>query len=316
MKVYYDIQAFEGVEKPIATIGTFDGVHLGHKKIISRLLEIKRQQGGETLIFTFDPHPRSILFPEQKDLKLITSTDEKIGLLEKMGIDHVLVFPFTAEFSGISADSYVRDFLVKQLNIKTLVIGYDHRFGNNREGNIETLIKYSKELNFGVEEIPAQDIDNINISSTRIRKALEEGDIKTANTYLGYTYFFEGIVVKGKQLGRTIACPTANIEIKETLKLIPQIGVYAVFVTIEGVVYKGMMSIGMNPTTDTDGLIKLEVNIFDFDRDIYGSRIKVQVVERLRNEEKFSNLEELKARLALDKENSLKVLSTSQQLSA
>lgn len=310
MKVYYNIQTFVGVKNPITTIGTFDGVHLGHQKIIRRLMEIKKEQGGETAIFTFDPHPRAILFPEKEDLKLITTTSEKISLLEKAGIDHLIVFPFTHDFSQISADTYIRDVLIRQLKIKTLVIGYDHRFGSNREGNIETLVKYGKELNFEVEEIPAQDIDNIIISSTKIRKALEEGDVKTANSGLGYTYFFEGLVVKGKQLGRTIGYPTANIGIKDPLKLIPKIGVYAVVVYVEGITYKGMLSIGMNPTTDSDGIVKLEVNIFDFDKDIYGNSIKVGLIERLRDEEKFSTLEELKLQLALDKKNSLEIFST------
>jgi riboflavin kinase/FMN adenylyltransferase len=308
LKVYTDIGQFRAVNNPILTIGTFDGVHLGHKKIIERLKELKALHGGETVVFTFDPHPRTVLFPEQKDLKLITTTAEKTELIREMGIDHLIIFPFSREFARLSSEEYIREFLIKKLHTKILVIGYDHRFGHNREGNIDTLKRYSTELNYSVEEIPAQDIDQINVSSTRIRRALEEGNIQTVNSYLGYPYFFTGNIVAGKKLGRTIGYPTANIAVENHMKLLPAIGIYAVTVEIENNYLKGMMSIGINPTTDNDHTIKIEVNIFDLDRDLYNKQIKVNVIERLRNEEKFANLDELKVQLAKDKINSLKVL--------
>lgn len=301
MHVYHQISELSDLTNTIVTIGTFDGVHLGHQKIIKRLVELKNKQGGEIVVFTFDPHPRKVLFPEQKDLKLITLTEEKCEVLKHFGVDHVLVFPFTKEFSQMQANDYIEDVIVKGLKTKTLVIGYDHRFGSNREGSIETLKQFADIHQFNVEEIPAQEINQLNVSSTRIRKAIDEGDILVANEFLGYSFFITGTVVKGKQLGRTIGYPTANISIGNEDKLIPKIGVYAVNVLIGKQSYKGMLNIGTNPTTDLDNNIKIEVNIFDFDQDIYGKRIKVEFVKRIRNEEKFANLDELKQALANDK---------------
>jgi len=299
--IYTHISELKNVANSIVTIGTFDGVHLGHQKIIKRLVDIKQKQGGETILFTFDPHPRKVLFPDQTDLKLITTTKEKCELLKQFGIDHVLVYPFTTAFSQMHATEYISDIIAKGLKTKTLVIGYDHRFGSNREGSIETLKELSGIYNFVVEEIPAQEINQLNVSSTRIRKAIEEGDVKTANDFLGYPFFVTGVVVKGKQLGRTIGYPTANIFVEDKDKLIPKIGVYAVNVIVAGKRYKGMLNVGINPTTDSDKLIKIEVNIFEFDEDIYGYDIKVEFVKWIRNEEKFANLEELKSALANDK---------------
>jgi riboflavin kinase/FMN adenylyltransferase len=301
VRVYHHISELTGLKHSIVTIGTFDGVHLGHQKIIKRLVELRKKQGGETVLFTFDPHPRKVLFPGQTDLKLITTTREKCELLEQFGIDHVLVFPFTMEFAQMQAADYISEVIAKGLKTETLVIGYDHRFGSNREGNIETLKELSATYNFKVEEIPAQEINQLNVSSTRIRKAIDEGDVVTANEFLGYSFFITGIVVKGKQLGRTIGYPTANIFVEDKDKLIPKIGVYAVNVVVEGKRYKGMLNVGLNPTTDTDNTIKIEVNIFDFDKEIYGEAIKVEFVKWIRNEEKFANLEELKNALANDK---------------
>lgn len=285
----------------IVTIGTFDGVHLGHQKIIKRLTDLKSKEGGETVLFTFDPHPRKVLFPDQTDLKLITTTEEKCGLLETLGIDHVLVFPFTKAFSQMHATEYISEIIAKGLHTKRLVIGYDHRFGSNREGNIDTLKALSHTYHFEVEEIPAQEINQLNISSTRIRKAIEDGDVETANAFLGYSFFVTGLVVKGKQLGRTIGYPTANIQLADPDKLIPKIGVYAVNVVLDSVTHQGMLNVGVNPTTDSDNRIKIEVNIFDFDEEIYGRSLKVEFVKWIRNEEKFANLEELKQALANDK---------------
>ena len=301
MSVFYNISELSQVTNSIVTIGTFDGVHLGHQKIIKRLVELKQKQGGEIVLFTFDPHPRKILFPEQKDLKLITTTEEKCDILKQFGVDHVLVYPFTTEFSKMQAQDYISNIIVKGLKTKTLVIGYDHRFGSNREGSIDTLKQFAPIYHFDLEEIPAQEINQLNVSSTRIRKAIEDGDIQTANDFLGYTFFITGEVIKGKQLGRTIGYPTANIFIDNADKLIPKIGVYAVNVVLKGVTYKGMLNVGTNPTTDFDNKIKIEVNIFYFDADIYGETLKVEFVKWIRNEEKFANLDELKQALANDK---------------
>lgn len=301
MRIYNNISELSNLKNSIVTIGTFDGVHLGHQKIIKRLVELKNKQGGEIVLFTFTPHPRKVLFPNQKDLKLITSTEEKCTLLNKFGVDHVLVYPFTLAFSQMQAQDYISNIIAKGLKTKTLVIGYDHHFGANREGNIDTLKQFSLINNFNVEEISAQEINQLNISSTRIRKAIEEGDVQTANDFLGYTFFITGKVVKGKQLGRTIGYPTANIFIENPDKLIPKIGVYAVNVIIENKPYKGMLNIGTNPTTDLDNMIKFEVNIFDFSKDIYDQTIQIEFLKRIRNEEKFANLDELKRALANDK---------------
>ncbi len=301
MSIYHHISELEKLNHSIVTIGTFDGVHLGHQKIIKRLMELKKQKGGDVVVFTFDPHPRKVLFPEQKDLKLITTTQEKCEVLKHYGVDHILVFSFTKEFSQMQAEKYVSEIIIKGLKTKTLVIGYDHRFGSNREGNIETLKKLSEQYHFIVEEIPAQEINQLNVSSTRIRKAIEEGDIQTANEFLGYSFFMTGDVIKGKQLGKTIGYPTANLLIKDADKLIPKIGVYAVDVKIENNRYRGMLNIGTNPTTDSDQSIKIEVNIFDFNEDVYGKTISVEFVKRIRDEKKFANLDELKSALANDK---------------
>jgi len=308
MKVYRSLGEIPKIKNPVVTIGTFDGVHQGHKQIIDRLKKACKEIKGESFIFTFHPHPRQVLFPHQADLKLLTLTDEKLRLLEKGGVDHVLVFPFTKEFSLLSAGDYIRQILVDAIGTKKLIIGYDHKFGNKREGTIETLKHFSSQYGFTVEEIPAHEIDHINVSSTKIRKALDLGDIQTANSFLGYPYFLSGRVVAGKKLGRQLGYPTANLQIEDGTKLVPGIGVYAVTTIISGARYKGMMSIGLNPTTDTDNKLKIEVNIFNFDKEIYGKEITIEFCRRLRNEEKFASLEELKKQLAIDKENALSFL--------
>ena len=301
MRIFHNISETSDLKDTIVTIGTFDGVHLGHQKIIKKLLELKQKNGGETLLFTFDPHPRKVLFPEQHDLKLITTTQEKCELLKQFGIDNVIIFPFTIEFSKLSAEDYISKIISQTLKTKTLVIGYDHHFGSNREGNIETLKQVSHEYDFDLVEISAQEINQLNVSSTRIRKAIEGGEIEVANDFLGYSFFMSGIVVKGKQLGRTIGYPTANVEIPDADKIKPKTGVYAVNVIIENKTFKGMLNIGYNPTTDNDKKQKIEVNIFNFEKDIYNQTIKIEFVKHLRNEIKFANLDELKQQLANDK---------------
>ena len=301
MRIFHNISETSNLKDTIVTIGTFDGVHLGHQKILKKLVELKNKNGGETLLFTFDPHPRKVLFPEQRDLKLITTTQEKCELLKQFGIDNVLVFPFTIEFSKMSAEDYISNIISETLKTKTLVIGYDHRFGSNREGNIETLKQVSSDYNFDLIEIPAQEINQLNISSTRIRKAIEEGEIEVANSFLGYSFFMSGMVIKGKQLGRTIGYPTANIELLDLDKIKPKTGVYAVNIIIDQIYFRGMLNVGYNPTTDSDRIQKIEVNIFDFNKDIYGKIIKIEFIKHLRNEVKFANLDELKEQLAKDK---------------
>lgn len=297
----------------ILTIGTFDGVHLGHQKILKKLNEIRLKTGLSSVILTFDPHPRKVLFPNQKDLKLITTTDEKLALLEQNGIDVTVVYPFSKAFSQLDAQAYIKDILVKSLKVKHLIIGYDHKFGNNRDGDITTLKKYASEYGYTVEEISAQDIDNINVSSSKIRHALEKGNVELANKYLGYEFFMEGSVVKGKQLGRTLGYPTANLKIEDADKMIPAIGIYLVGVKIDGEEFHGMLSIGKNPTTDTDELVKIEVNIFDLDKDLYNKNITLSFIKHLRNEVKFENIDKLKGQLKLDKENCLKLLAELKQ---
>ncbi len=290
------------IEKPsIVTIGTFDGVHLGHQKILAQLKKLKEKTGLKTVVLTFDPHPRRVLFPEQQDLKLLTSVDEKLELLKKYGVDVTVVYPFSKKFSQLSSEAYIQDILIKSLQVKHLVIGYDHKFGNKRTGDINVLRKYAPQFRFEVEEISAKDIDHIAISSSKIRKALEEGNLNLATEFLGHHYFLRATVVKGKQLGRELGYPTANLKIEDEYKLIPAPGIYFVEVVIEGLLLYGMLSIGTNPTTDSDNIIKVEVNIFDFDADIYGKELRINFLQRLRDEKKFRNLEELKKALDEDK---------------
>ncbi len=304
MKVYTDIDDFKEVKNPIVTTGTFDGVHLGHQKIINRLKDAAKEENGETVLLTFSPHPRMVLFPDDNELKLLNTPSEKIELLEKYGVDHLIIYPFTKEFSRLTSIEFVRNILVNKIQTKRLIIGYNHHFGRNREGSFEHLKEYGPLYGFDVEEIPAKDIDHIQISSTKIRNALFTGDVKTATVYLGHDYTLTGTVVKGRQLGRTIGYPTANLEITDKYKLIPGDGVYAVKIKHKGEVYGGMLNIGNNPTIEGKGK-SIEVNIFNFDKTIYGDETTIYFIERLRDEVKFNNLEELKEQLAKDKKESL-----------
>lgn len=267
MKVYTNIEDFKNVRNPVVTTGTFDGVHLGHQKIISRIKDVAKNENGETVLLTFYPHPRMVLFPDDNELKLINTQEEKIKLLEHYGVDHLIIYPFTKEFSRLTSVEFVRNILVNTIKTKRLVIGYNHHFGRNREGSFDHLKEYGPLYGFEVEEIPAQDIDSIEISSTKIRNALQEGAITVANEYLGHTYSLTGKVVVGKKLGRTIGYPTANIYIEDKYKLIPSDGVYAVNVLHNGELYGGMLNIGNNPTV-TDKGRSIEVNIFNFNKDI------------------------------------------------
>lgn len=308
MEVYHGIENFSRIAYPVVTTGTFDGVHMGHMTIINRLKEVAEKQEGETVLLTFFPHPRMVL-QEDNDLKLINTLDEKINLLEKAGIDHLIIHPFTKEFSRLTSLEFVRDLMVNKIGTKRLVIGYDHHFGRNREGSFEHLMEFGPLYGFDVEEIPAQDIDNVNVSSTKIRKALLEGDLKTANEYLTHPFSISGKVVSGAQNGRKLGFPTANIEVLERYKLIPAYGIYAVKVQIDYQTFNGMLNIGVRPTiADADGKPTIEVNIFDFDQDIYGKQISVQLIDRIRAEEKFPSLGDLVKQMHLDKLRTMAIL--------
>lgn len=299
MRVYRNIEEFENKHNAIVTTGTFDGVHYGHQKIIARLKEVAAQSQGETVIITFFPHPRLVLFPEDNDLKLINTLDEKITLLEKAGIDHLIIIPFTKEFSRLSSLEFIQQILVDKIGTKKLVIGYDHHFGKNREGSFEHLKHYAPEYGFEVEEIPGQDINDVAVSSTKIRNAILKGDVSTTNSYLGYPFNLTGSVKKGDQIGRTIGYPTANIQVPESYKLIPGDGIYAVKVNVQQKEYYGMLYIGNRPTVN--GLNKvIEVNIFDFNEDIYDESIRVEFHQYIRGDKKLNGLDELKAALAAD----------------
>jgi riboflavin kinase/FMN adenylyltransferase len=309
VNVFQDFHSIEKIHHPVITIGTFDGVHIGHQKIINQLNEEAEKINGESVLFTFYPHPRMVLYPESHGIKLIQTQEEKMAKLEKMGLKNCIVFPFTFEFSRMTALEFVRDFLVNQLHVKKLVIGYDHQFGKNREGSLQFLKDICETYDFEVIEIPAQDIDEVNVSSTKIREAILAGNIEKANDYLGDTFDLTGTVVKGNQLGRTIGYPTANIVLNSDLKLIPGNGVYAVRVNVRGVWFGGMMNIGTRPTVVSNGGRTIEVNIFDFDETIYDETVTVQFLSKWRDEQKFNGLEELKNQLKLDEETIRTVLS-------
>jgi riboflavin kinase/FMN adenylyltransferase len=308
VKIHYDIESIPALNITAVTTGTFDGVHLGHKIIIERLIAAARTIGGESVLLTFYPHPRMVLFPDDDQIKMLNTPIEKENLLQASGIDHLVVIPFTKEFSRLSSLEFVRNILSNTLKAKRLVIGYDHHFGRNREGSFAHLLEFGSLYGFQVEEIPAQDIDHVAISSSKIRQALASGDLNTANSYLGYEYNITGKVIKGKQLGRTIGYPTANIEINDSYKLIPAIGVYAVKIKYALNIYNGMLSIGKNPTVTENGPLTIEVNIFDFDLEIYNKQITVYFYKKLRDEEKYDSINQLKSQLAIDKENAIKYL--------
>jgi len=300
MKVYRSIQDLPKIKNAIVTQGTFDGVHAAHKVIINRLKELAQHNGGETVVITFDPHPRLVIYPNDKSLKLLHTLDEKIEALDKAGIDHLVIIPFTKEFSKLSSSQFIRDIIVHQIGTKILVIGYNHRFGNNREGSFEHLKKYSPLYGFEVVEISEQEVDEVAVSSTKIRKSLEAGDIITANKYLGKNYQIQGTVLHGKKLGRTIGFPTANIHVSDKNKLIPNDGVYAVHILVNNKKYNGMLNSGYRPTVDGVNY-SIEVHLFDFNEDIYNQFITIQYVDKIREEIKFDSLDSLKNQLEKDK---------------
>lgn len=309
MKIYEGIEDFGSVRNPVVTSGTFDGVHLGHQKILRRIRTLADEIGGETVLITFWPHPRMILYPNDHQIRLLSTFEEKAKLLKQFGIDHLLTIPFTKEFSEFSSEQFVQKILVDTIGTKKLVIGYDHRFGKNREGGFDYLMQNQARFGFDLEEIPREDVDHVGVSSTKIRKALEEGKVDVANEFLGRPYELNGIIIKGQQLGRSIGFPTANVHIPHDYKLIPCEGAYAVEVDVEGEHFRGMLNIGFRPTVSGNSR-SIEVHLFDFHGDLYDRRICVRLKSYLRPEIKFSGLDALKQQLAIDKEQAIRLLTT------
>lgn len=298
MKTFRNIKEYNN-KKSVVTIGTFDGVHIGHKKILERIIFNAKELNCESVVLTFFPHPRMVL-QDNSVVQLLNTVDEKTLLLEKTGIDNLIIHPFNQEFSRLTAEEFVKEILVNQLNIRKIIIGYDHRFGRNRTADINDLIVFGKEYGFEVEQISAQEINDNAVSSTKIRNAILEGNITLANNYLGYNYFFSGIVVKGKQLGRTIGFPTANIKINEDYKLIPKNGVYIVKSNYDKKTIFGLMNIGTRPTVDGTNQT-IEVFFLDFDKTIYNETLTIEIIEFMRDEQKFDSLNDLKNQINEDK---------------
>ncbi|MEL6918561.1 MAG: bifunctional riboflavin kinase/FAD synthetase [Bacteroidota bacterium] len=300
------ISEFDKKHATAITIGTFDGVHIGHRRLLERLINNAKTLGLKSTVLTFFPHPRMVL-QKDADIKLLNTIEERAQILEKIGLDYLIVHPFTHEFSRLSATEFVRDMLVNSLMTKKIIIGYDHRFGRNRNANIQDLVTFGNTFDFEVEEISAQEIDDVSVSSTKIRKALKDGDIKTANSYLGYAYMLTGKVTKGKGLGRQLNFPTANLFIEESYKLIPKNGVYVVKSEWKDRVIFGMMNIGYNPTVS--GTEKsIEIHFFDFDEDLYGQKIQIHIMDWIRDEHKFNSVEELKKQLEKDRATSMSLI--------
>lgn len=294
-------------ENTVATIGTFDGVHIGHQEILKRIVKTAEVSNLKSIVLTFFPHPRMVL---QKDanIKLINTIAERRNLLEKQGLDYLFVQPFTKAFSRLTAEDFVREILIKQLRVKKIIIGYDHHFGRNRNANIEDLKLFGKKYGFEVEEIPAQDIDEVSVSSTKIRNALLDGDMETANNYLGYHFSITGVVISGKGIGKTIGFPTANIQIDQEYKLIPKQGVYLVKWLNQNQTVFGLMNIGNNPTVNSSEKVFLEVHFLNFNKNIYGETIQLEFLYRLRDEVKFDSLDLLKEQIVKDKSCALEYI--------
>ena len=309
MKVYHDIKDFRKIPNAIVTIGTFDGVHLGHQAVFKQMVDKARQIGGETVVITFFPHPRIVISPNDNRLRLITSQEDKIEHLRRSNIDNLIIINFTKEFSHTSSEDFIKDYVVRYIQPAILVIGYDHHFGSNRSGDFDTLSKLGMEFHFAVEKINEQDIEDITISSTKIRSALQKGDIKLANKLLGYSYSTSGIVKHGDSIGRTLGFPTANISIKPEYQLIEKTGVYATIAKVDGKDYPSMTYIGRRPTISNELPTSIETYIMDFDGDLYGKEIRVTFVDRVRDEMTFDNLERLKSQIQEDKANIIRILS-------
>jgi len=306
LRVHTDISALEKIVRPVLTIGTFDGVHHGHRKILDRVIALAKESNGTSCLLTFHPHPRSVV-NEAKPIALLNSLEEKLELLEKAGLDHVIVQPFTKAFSRMTALQYVRDLLVTTIGVHHLVVGYDHHFGRNREGDIKVLREYADIFGFKLEEIPAQTIEEVKISSTKIRCAFDEGKVDLASEYLGYSYCLSGTVVHGDGRGKGLGFPTANLVPNDPEKVVPGNGVYAVQVKSKDQEYKGMANIGIKPTFHAvPENPSIEVNVFGLDKDLYGQELSLTFEKRIRDEIKFESAEELIKQLTLDREKALK----------
>ncbi len=308
MQIYHSINDFPRLRNPILTLGTFDGVHLGHQKILSRIADLAAREQGEVVLLTFNPHPRKVIFPDQPGLLLITTLEEKAKLLAQYGVQHLIVQPFTRDFSMMDHETFVRDFLVGKIGVKKLVIGYDHQFGHGRKGSFRELQELAPKLGFEVEEISEKDIDDVAVSSTRIRKALQQSKVEDAAALLGYRYTLTGTVIKGKQLGRKLGYPTANLLPDDPDKLVPGNGVYSVHVLRGNEVYKGMLNIGTRPTID-NGMRSIEAHLFDFDQEVYGEKLTLVFHHFLREEVKFPSVEALIEQLHADKKMALEHLA-------
>lgn len=305
MKIHRDLNDFYA-HNPVLTVGTFDGVHLGHRKIIARLHDLAKAINGESVIFTFDPHPRKIVAPAETNLRLLTTLDEKIELFEQSGIDHLIIYPFTPEFAQLSYEQFVEQILVGQIHTKSLVVGYDHKFGRGRQGDFEFLKECADRHEFQIEKLDVLLVNESNVSSTKIREAIQIGDFTTANAFLGYSFVLHGTVVEGQKLGRQIQFPTANIEASDPDKIIPGYGVYAVQAKVQNKTYHGMLNIGSRPTVNRNADHRsIEVHLFDFDSDIYGEHLELIFFRKLREEQKFESLDALKEQLAKDKANTI-----------
>lgn len=310
MKTFHSIESFTSKTPTVLTIGTFDGIHIGHKKILERVINTAKIQNLESLVLTFFPHPRMVL-QKDADIKLIHTIDERANILADSGLNNLIIQPFSKEFSRLSATEFVRDILVHKLNVKHIIVGYDHRFGRNRTANIDSLKEFGEIYDFTVEEISAQDIDAVAVSSTKIRKALVNGNLQTANSYLGAEFQLKGTVAKGKGIGKTINFPTANISIPEDYKMIPKNGVYIAKAEIENISYTGMMNIGNNPTVNGKTR-SIEIHLFNFNEDIYHKEITISIQKRIRDEQKFESIEALQSQLKKDKEEALTYFETNE----
>ena len=308
MKIFTSIEEFS-IINPVVTVGTFDGVHKGHKEILNRLIQEAKSIGGESVVFTLYPHPRKVLFPEEKELFLLNTIDEKIELLENSGVDNLIIYSFTKEFAQLTSCDFIEKILYNKLELKQLIVGFDHHFGKDRQGNLEILKNCANPFGFDIIKVEALEHAGKKISSTRIRDLIILGEIEKANYYLGYDYFIKGLVVSGNKIGRTLGFPTANIQIKEQEKLIPKRGVYAVNILAGDESYKGMLNIGTRPTISTNFETNIEVHIFDFNDDLYSKEIKINFKKFIREEKKFPDTAQLQAQLLEDKENILSFLS-------